>query len=78
MREKLQERNAVLKCAQRQALKANEARALFWRVMSGEMKEPVAAVSKVFSTLKLENLKPRAAGYGERGAGLVLAYPGHG
>ena len=71
MREKLQERNAVLKCAQRQALKANEARALFRRVTSGEMKEPVAAVSKVFSTLQLENLNPEQLAMAR--GGLVLS-----
>ena len=71
MKEKLQERNAALKCAQRQALKANEARALFRRVMSGEMKEPVAAVSKVFSTLQLENLNPEQLAMAR--GGLVLS-----
>ena len=71
MREKLQERNAALKCAQLQALKANEARALFRRVMSGEMKEPVAAVSKVFSTLQLENLNPEQLAMAR--GGLVLS-----
>lgn len=58
MREKLLERNAVLKRAQREALMANDARVLFRKVMSREMMAPVRSVAAVLSALQLEKLKP--------------------
>ncbi|CAA6655027.1 unnamed protein product [Spirodela intermedia] len=58
MREKLQERNAMLKRAQQEAIKANDARMLFRSVMTGEMMGPVRAVAAVLSSLQLEKLKP--------------------
>ncbi|CAA7389753.1 unnamed protein product [Spirodela intermedia] len=58
MREKLQERNTMLKRAQQEAIKANDARMLFRSVMTGEMMGPVRAVAAVLSSLQLEKLKP--------------------
>lgn len=58
MREKLQERNAMLKRAQQEAIKANDARMLFRRVMSREMMGPVRSVAAVLSALQREKLKP--------------------
>ncbi|MQM02256.1 hypothetical protein Taro_035023 [Colocasia esculenta] len=58
MREKLLERNAMLKRAQREAVMANDARVLFRKVMSREMTAPVRSVVAVLSALQLEKLKP--------------------